>query len=75
MSSCGVFTQLVNNKIINHMDTLATIYDKMHVNRVQLCYSPSGGSASRVQIPYFRDTLGCPLFQQVLHLPVITAHS
>ena len=58
------------------MDILATIYDKIHGNRVQLCYSPSEGSASRVQTPYFRDTLGCPpLSQQVLHLPVVTACS
>ena len=34
MSSCRN-RHTINNKIINNMDTLANIYDKMHVNRVQ----------------------------------------
>ena len=55
------------------MDTLATIYDKMHVNSVQWGHSPSRGSASRP--PTSEILSAAPLFQQILHLPIFTAHS
>ena len=52
------------------MDTLATVYDKMHVTEYSGTTLLLGLS---LQTPFFRDTLSCPLSQQVLHLPVITA--
>ena len=54
------------------MDTLATFYDKMHVIE---CSGATLLLGLSLQISYFRDTLSCPLSQQVVHLPIVTALS
>ena len=54
------------------MDTLATIYDKIHVIE---CSGATLLLGVQPPDPYFRDTLSCPLSQQVLHLSVVTARS
>ena len=54
--ACRSFHTISNNKI-NHMDTLATIYDKIHVIE---CSGATLLLRLSLQTPYFRDTLSCP---------------
>ena len=58
--------------MINYIDTLATINDKMHVIE-QICVNLLVGL--NLQTPTSEILSAAPHSQQALHLPIVTAYS
>ena len=63
----------IRSQIIDHMDTLATIYDKMHVIECSGATLLLGAQPPDLLLQRYSQLP--PLSQQVQHLPVVTARS